>query len=299
MNVLITGGTGFIGTRLSGLILDRGHSVISLSTATKQGPVGHKHCRHITADTSRKGAWQKELRDVDAVINLAGRTIFKRWNAAYKKEIYDSRILTTRNIVEAIPPGSSTVLCSASAIGYYGDRGDELLPEDAGLGHGFLADVGKDWEEEAFQAIEKGIRVATMRFGIALGRDGGAMAKMLPAFRLFVGGPLGDGRQWFSWIHIDDLTAAILFIIENAAMSGPFNFSSPNPVRNQELAKTIGKTVARPSFMPAPKILIRLAMGELGSTLLDSQRVIPANLLKAGFRFQYPDLASAVRQIVE
>ena len=299
MRILITGGTGFIGSRLCSFMLDQGHSVVAMSTTAHPQAVAHARYKSVSADTSRKGAWQKELRDVDAVINLAGRTIFKRWNAAYKKEIYDSRILTTRNIVEAIPPGSSTVLCSASAIGYYGDRGDELLPEDAGLGHGFLADVGKDWEEEAFQAIEKGIRVATMRFGIALGRDGGAMAKMLPAFRLFVGGPLGDGRQWFSWIHIDDLTAAILFIIENAAMSGPFNFSSPNPVRNQELAKTIGKTVARPSFMPAPKILIRLAMGELGSTLLDSQRVIPANLLKAGFRFQYPDLASAVRQIVE
>ena len=298
MNILITGGTGFVGKRLCEHVLDRGHSVIALGTTTPRELIENSRYTLLTADTSCQGDWQDALKDVDAVVNLTGRTVFKRWTTAYKKQIYDSRILTTRNIVEAIPSGKPTVLCSASAIGYYGERGDELLPEDAGSGEGFLAEIGIDWEKEAFRATEKGIRVAAMRFGIVLGKGGGAMAKMLPAFKSFVGGPLGDGNQWFSWIHIDDVIAAILFIIENESLSGPFNFTAPNPVRNRELAKTIGKTVGRPAFMPAPKLLIKLAMGELGSTLLDSQRVIPENLIKAGFQFQYPDLTSAIRQIV-
>lgn len=298
MNILITGGTGFVGRRLCQHILNLGHSVITLGTTTPREPIDNSRHTVLTADTSCQGDWQNALKDVDAVVNLAGRTIFQRWTTAYKKQIYDSRILTTRHIVEAIPSGKPTVLCSASAIGYYGSRGDELLAEDAGCGKGFLSEIGKDWEKEAYRATEKGIRVAAMRFGIVLGKGGGAMAKMLPAFKSFVGGPLGDGSQWFSWIHIDDLIAAILFIIENKDLSGPFNFTAPNPVRNRELAKTIGKIIGRPAFMPAPKFLIKLAMGELGSTLLDSQRVIPENLTKAGFQFRYPDLTSAIRQIV-
>ena len=298
MNIFISGGTGFIGSRLSEHILDRGHSVISVGTTTPPGPIDNSRYTALTADTSCQGDWQNALEDVSAVVNLAGRTVFKRWTTAYKKQIYDSRILTTRNIVEAIPTGKPMVLCSASAVGYYGNRGDELLTEDAGCGKGFLSEIGIDWEKEAFRATEKGIRVAAMRFGIVLGKGGGAIAKMLPAFKSFVGGPLGDGSQWFPWIHIDDLIAAILFIIENEELSGPFNFTAPNPVRNRELAKTIGNTVGRPAILPAPKFLIKLAMGELGSTLLDSQRVIPENLTKAGFQFRYPDLTSAIRQIV-
>lgn len=297
MNILITGGTGFVGSRLCEHILDRGHGVIALGTTTPRDPIENPRYTLLTADTSCEGDWQDALKDVDVIVNLAGRTVFKRWTAAYKKQIHDSRILTTRHIVDAIPSGKPTIFCSASAIGYYGNRGDELLAEDAGCGKGFLAEIGIDWEEEALRATEKGARVATMRFGIILGKGGGAMAKMLPAFKSFVGGPLGDGTQWFSWMHIDDLIAAILFIIENEGLSGPFNFTAPNPVRNHELAKTIGKIVGRPAIMPTPKLLIKLAMGELGSTLLDSQRVIPENLTKAGFRFQYPDLTSALRQI--
>ncbi len=298
MNILITGGTGFIGRRLSERLLEGGHSVIALGTTAPRQPLENPRYTALTADTSLRGDWQAELENVDAVVNLAGRTIFKRWTAAYKKQIYDSRILTTRNIVAALPAGRPIALCSASAIGYYGDRGDELLAENAGDGEGFLAEIGREWEKEAFKATEKGIRVAAMRFGIVLGKGGGAMAKMLPAFKSFVGGPLGNGKQWFSWIHVDDLIAAILFIIENDRLSGPFNFTAPNPVRNRELAATIGKVVDRPAFMPAPGFFIKLVMGELGSTLLDSQRVVPENLIRAGFDFQYPDLTSAIRQIV-
>jgi len=298
MKVLITGGTGFVGTYLATLLLEKGSEVISLGTAPAQHKFEHENFRYVSADTTRQGEWQDELARVDAVVNLAGKTIFKRWNEHYKKLIYDSRILTTRNIVDVLPQNSEAVLCSTSAVRYYGSRGDELLTEDEPAGDGFLAKIGRDWEKEAQRATEKGIRVALMRFGIVLGRGGGAMAQMLPAFRMFVGGPLGDGKQWFPWIHIHDLTAAIVALIENRDMRGPYNFCAPNPVRNSDLAKTLGSILGRPSFFPAPKIMLRLALGEFGSVLLESQRTVPQNLLKSGFEFKFPDLKSAIEEIV-
>lgn len=299
MKILITGGAGFIGTHLCEFLLDRGHHVVSLSTAQHPKQGEPERFKTIAADTSRKGEWQEELKGADAIVNLAGKTIFRRWSDSYKKKMYNSRTETTRNIVDALSQDSPVVLCSASAVGYYGNRGEDIVSEEEPSGGGFLAKVGMDWEEEAFRAREKGIRVATMRFGVVLGKGGGAMAKMLPAFRMFVGGPLGDGKQWFPWIHIDDLLTAVLFIIERKELSGPFNFCSPNPVRNRKLAKTLGSVIGRPAFMPAPKLMIRLAMGEMGTALLDSQRAVPERLLKSGFNFRYPDLETAIRQIVE
>jgi len=298
MKVFITGGTGFVGISLAALLLEQDHQVISLGTAPTQDKFEHKNFRYISADTTRQGAWQDELARVDAVVNLAGKTIFKRWNDRYKKKIYDSRILSTGNIVDALPGNSGAVLCSTSAVGYYGSRGEDLLTEDEPAGEGFLAKIGRDWEKEALRASDKGIRVALMRFGIVLGRGGGAMAQMLPAFRMFVGGPLGGGKQWFPWIHIHDLTTAIVAIIEKPEMSGPYNFCAPNPVRNSTLAKTLGSVLGRPSFMPTPKIMLRLALGEFGAMLLESQRAVPQNLLKSGFEFKYPDLKAAIEEIV-
>jgi uncharacterized protein (TIGR01777 family) len=299
MNIFITGGTGFVGTHLSNFFLNKGYSVTALGTAVGQKRIQHHNFHYISADATQKGAWQEELKKSDAIINLAGKTIFKRWSARYKKLIYDSRILTTRNVVEAIPQDKPVVLCSASAVGYYGSRGDDFLKEDEPPGDGFLADVGRDWENEALRATEKGIRIVTLRFGIVLGKNGGAMAKMIPAFRTFLGGPLGNGKQWFPWIHIDDLRSAILFIIENQHLEGPFNFCAPHPVRNRELATTMGRLLKRPSAMPAPAFMLRLFLGEVGSTMVESQRAIPDNLSKQGFKFKYPDLESAIRQIVE
>lgn len=298
MKVFITGGTGFVGTYLAALLLEQGHQVISLGTAPTQDKFEHKNFRYISADTTRRGAWLDELARVDAVVNLAGKTIFKRWNDRYKKKIYDSRILTTGNIVDALAENTTAVLCSASAVGYYGNRGEDLLTENEPCGQGFLAEIGRAWEKEALRATDKGIRVALMRFGIVLGRGGGAMAQMLPAFRMFVGGPLGDGKQWFPWIHIHDLTAAIVALIENRDMRGPYNFCTPNPVRNRALAKTLGSVLGRPSVMPTPKFMLRLALGEVGAVLLESQRAVPQNLLKSGFEFKYPDLKAAIEEIV-
>ncbi|MEA1948626.1 MAG: TIGR01777 family oxidoreductase [Thermodesulfobacteriota bacterium] len=298
MKIFITGGSGFVGTNLSFYLLEKGHSVIAVGTSSAHNVIRHDNFHYISADTTIKGGWQDALKDVDAVINLAGKNIFKRWSDNYKKQIYNSRILTTRNLVEAMPAKKEIILCSTSAAGYYGDGADEILKEDALPGNDFAAKVCRDWEKEAFQAETKGIRVAAMRFGVVLGKNGGALAKMVPAFKYFAGGPLGSGLQWFPWIHMDDLNAAIIFILENPDIKGPLNFCSPNPVRNRDFSKTLGKVLNRPSFMKTPSCIIRLIMGEMGKSLMNSQRAIPDKLLKHGFKFQYPDINNALYNLV-
>ena len=298
MKILITGGSGFVGTNLSQYFLSKGHQITAVGRSAHQSHVNHENFQYISADTTQPGKWQEALELQDAVVNLTGTTIFKRWTSSYKKQIYDSRILTTRNVVASLPKDKNMTFCSASGAGYYGNRGDDILKEDDKSGDDFLASVSVDWENEALQAADKGIRVAIMRFGVILGKHGGAMAKMLPAFKSFVGGPLGSGNQWFPWMHIDDLIAAIEFIIENQEVSGPLNFCAPNPARNRVLAKAIGAVLKRPSFMPAPAFMIRMAMGEFGNVLLDSQRTVPDKLLQYGFKFKYADIKSAIQAVV-
>jgi hypothetical protein len=298
MKFLITGGLGFVGANLSEYLLDRGHAVLAVGRAATQKRITADRYQYISADTTQPGDWQKALGDVDAVVNLAGKSIFKRWSKSYKKLIYESRILTTRNVVEALPADQSVVLCSASGTGYYGNRGEDLLNEDEKPGNDFLASVSVDWEAEALKGTAKGIRTAMMRFGVVLGKGGGALAKMIPAFKSFVGGPIGSGNQWFPWIHLTDLMAAILFVCEHSPVNGPLNFCAPNPVRNRELAKTLGQVLSRPAIMPAPAFMVRAVLGEFGNVLLDGQRTIPAKLLSHGFEFQYPDIKSAIQEVV-
>ena len=298
MKILITGGSGFVGSNLADFLISKGHQVTAIGRSEPQHRFDRENYHFVAADTTRKGPWQKELADADAVVNLAGATIFKRWTEKYKKKIYDSRILTTRNVVEALPSGTKLTLCSASGAGYYGSRGDDVLKEDERPGRDFLAGVSMDWEKEALRASAKGARVAVLRFGVVLGKNGGAMSKLIPAFKLFVGGPLGDGHQWFPWLHLDDLMAAMVFVLEHPEVSGPLNFCAPNPVRNCELAQTLGEVLSRPSFLPAPAFMIRLAMGEFGDVFLGSQRTVPAKLLNHGFSFQYPDIRGAIEAVV-
>ena len=299
MNYFITGGLGFVGRHLSNFFLQKGNRVTAVGLSENPELIDHPDFRYISADTTREGDWQKELGDQEVVINLAGKSIFKRWTDEYKQQIYDSRILTTRNLVGALPAGSQIVFCSTSAVGYYGSRGDEVLTEEAPPGDDFLAEIGKDWELEARQAEAKDARVVLTRFGIVLDRDGGAMAKMIPAFRFGLGGPLGNGEQWFPWIHMHDLLSAYQFVIENPEAGGPLNFCAPRPVRNKELAAKLGSALNRPAFMPAPAFMIKLLLGEFGETLLNSQRAVPHKLEGLGFKFKHAEMDSALAEIVQ
>jgi uncharacterized protein (TIGR01777 family) len=206
--------------------------------------------------------------------------------------------LTTRNVVASLPRGRPIKLCSASGAGYYGSCGDDLLAEDHPAGDDFLAGVSVDWEKEALQAADDHLRVVVMRFGVILGKGGGAMAKMIPAFKFLVGGSMGSGKQWFPWMHLADLTAAVQFILENDQVTGPVNFCAPNPIRYRDLAKTLARALKRPAVMPAPAFLIRLVMGEFGGVFLASQRTVPQKLLSHGFSFQYPRIDDAIRDVV-
>ena len=298
MKIFITGGSGFVGTALSRNFLEKGYQVSATGTSSAHPLGGRKNFKYIPADTTQKGKWQDALQDVDIVVNLAGRNIFKRWTRSYKNQIYDSRILTTQNLVSAFPENKKIVFFSASAAGFYGSRGDEILTEDTASGKGFLATVCVDWEKEAFKAREKGIRVIAMRLGVVLGKDGGALEKMIPAFRFFVGGPLGDGKHWFPWIHIDDLLSAIQFLFEKPDIDGPVNFSSPGSVRYKDFSGALGNALKRPSFFKTPGFIIRMILGELGEALLASQRSVPEKLSASGFRFQFPDIESALSSII-
>lgn len=299
MKVAITGGSGFVGSCLSRQLLDAGHEVLSLGTRAVYQFSDHRAFTYQPADTTQPGDWQKGIADADVIYNLAGRTIFQRWTKRYKQQIYDSRILTTRHLVAALTPASRKVLVSTSAVGYYGDCGDTELTEASPPGNDFLAGLSRDWEAEAGGAEAKGTRVAIARFGVVLGTGGGALAKMVPAFRAFAGGPLGTGRQWFPWIHMHDLVGALEFLAFSQSLSGPFNLTAPNPVRNKAMAAALGKVLGRPAVLAAPAFMLKLAMGELSGALLGSQRALPYKLLEAGYDFTFPGIEAALENLFQ
>ena len=297
MNILIAGGQGFVGSRLSDTLLDQGHHVIATGRSA-QSSQSHDRYTYISADTTEPGEWLKALKDVDAVINLVGESIFKRWTEKTKQRIFDSRVLTTRQLVENLPSGRSVTLLNASGVGFYGNRGSDELTEDEPAGQDFLAALSVAWEGEALQAEGKGHRVVCMRFGIILGAEGGALATMVSTFRRFAGGRLGSGRQWFPWVHIDDLVDAVLFALQQDDISGPVNFCSPNPVTNNELTQKLASALGRPALLPAPGFMLRVAVGEFADVLLGSQRVLPDRLLQGGFQFRYPYLEAALEDLI-
>ncbi|NOX34663.1 MAG: TIGR01777 family protein [Deltaproteobacteria bacterium] len=296
--ILITGASGFIGERLARLFLLKGYHVTGTGTSLIH-PLSKKFREFdwVSADTAIEGNWQECVDDANIIINLAGRNIFRYWTKKYKKAIYDSRILTTRNIVNAIEKGKTQKLLTASAAGIYGDCKDDLLTETRTPGKGFLADVCKAWETEGLRAVAKGTSVSVMRFGVVLGNKG-ALPLMIPAFKLFAGGPLGTGLHWFPWIHVKDLEKAIEFIVENDGLDGVFNFTGPRPVRQKEFAGALGRVLHRPAFMPAPSFLVKTVMGELGSALLQSQRAIPENLMGAGYPFLFSNVDLALENLL-
>src|SRR5580658_912554 len=297
MKCVISGGTGFIGRRIVDRLLRDGHYVGVWSR--KPGNEKRTAVASFTWDPLQGEPPAESVNTMDAVIHLAGEPVAQRWNDAVKGRIRDSRVLGTRRLVETI--GSvqhkPKVLVCASAIGWYGDRGDEVLTEASTPGSGFLADVCQGWEAEADRAAEFGLRVVRLRIGFVLGKGGGALAQMVPAFRAFVGGRLGSGKQWMPWIHVGDVAEMFAHAVEND-IAGVWNATAPNPVTNAEFTREMGKALHRPAVFPVPPFALKLAFGELGRHMLDSSRVVPEAALKAGFQFGYPELAGALRDLL-
>lgn len=301
MEVFVTGGSGFVGCALCAALLNQGHQVTVLSRSAQASQRLPKGVGYCLGDPTEPGPWQAEAARHQGFVNLAGASIFQRWTPAYKKTILDSRVRSTRNLVQALESRHSpepAVLVSASAVGYYGMTGDQELDESSPGGPDFLAQVCRQWEAEATQAQHAGARVALTRFGIVLGEHGGALDQMLPLFRRGLGGPLGSGRQWFSWIHQRDLVAALALALSDPRVQGPMNCTAPQPVTNRQLARALGKALDRPAWLPAPAFAVRLALGELGSVALAGQRVLPRLLLALGFEFGFPTLEAALADLL-
>ncbi len=301
MKFFITGGTGFVGTTLVRRLVDQGYKVTAIVRSEAKRKILPSEVSAVFGNTMEEGIWQEQLKHHDVIINLAGQNIFMRWTTENKRLMWESRILTTRNIVNglhSIDADNRPTLINAGAVGYFGFCRDEEKLEDANPGTDFLARLCVDWEEEARKAREKGGRVVITRFGIVLGPKGGALGKMIPAFRMGLGGRLGNGRQWFPWIHIDDLVSALLFVIKHDDISGPVNFCTPYPVRNSELTAALSKTLKRPAMLPVPGLVLNLALGELAGVLLKGCKVMPGVLTKKGFKFIYSDIESALQNVI-
>ena len=277
MKLLVAGGTGFIGAPLCETLARRGHEVVLLRRA----------------DSPAAG-----LPGVQGVINLAGEPIAaKRWSPAQKCCIRESRLETTRRLISAIAasPVKPSVLVNASAVGYYGSRTDETLIESSAAGRGFLAETCQAWEAEAQRAEPLGVRVVRLRIGVVLGPGGGALAKMAPPFRLFLGGPLGSGRQWVSWVHRDDVIGLIEWALAHPQLSGAVNATAPNPVMMREFCVRLGRVLRRPSWAPVPAMILRLGLGEMAEMLLTGQRVMPDAARRAGYAFRFDDVEQALQ----
>ncbi|MGA8492540.1 MAG: TIGR01777 family oxidoreductase [Terriglobales bacterium] len=293
--ILVSGSSGLIGAALIPSLKSSGYEIACLLRGTASGKeqIQWDPTRPLTPET---------VSGFDAVVHLAGESIVGRWTEAKKRRIRDSRVQGTRNLAEALAraPQRPRVLISASAIGYYGDRGDEALREVSSSGDGFLAEVCREWEGATEPAAKAGVRTVQMRIGVVLSPSGGALQKMLPPFRLGVGGNLGNGRQWWSWIDIDDLVGAIQHVIKTDGLRGPVNVVTPNPVTNADFSKMLGSVLSRPAIFPMPAFAARLVFGQMGDELLlASQRVEPAKLLASGYVFRKPDLRTALEGILK
>jgi uncharacterized protein (TIGR01777 family) len=292
MNIILAGGTGLIGTHIMQHLKNAGHAVSVLSR--KAGP------GRIVWNAVDAGPWEQSVDGVDAVINLTGESVGSRWTSTQKERIRNSRIDATRAIVEAIRKSAKKprVLVNASAVGYYGHVEEGDITENMPAGNDFLGQTCALWESEAGKAVAFGVRVVTMRTGFVIGKDSEAFKRMQLPFKLFAGGAFGSGKQWFPWIHIDDVAAGYVFAVEQSALSGPVNLSAPNPVRVRELAVELGRALHRPAFMPAPALALKIVLGEMSDLLLKGQKMIPAKLLQQKFAFRFPVLSSALNDAV-
>jgi uncharacterized protein (TIGR01777 family) len=291
VRVAVTGATGTIGRAVVSALQGRGDEVTGLSRGTETAA--------RWADPKSEQPPPDALRGRDGVVHLLGEQIAQRWTERAKREIRDSRVLSTRNLVSALgqlPEGERPrVLVSQSGAGWYGHRGDERLDESAPAGDDFLARLSADWEAEAARAAELDVRVVVNRTGMVLSPSGGALAKMLPFFKAGVGGPVAGGAQYVPWVHLDDVVGAILFELDTEAVSGPVNVTAPEPATNRELSKVLGRVLRRPAFAPVPALAVKALYGEMAEIVTTGQRAVPARLKQVGYRFRQPDLEAALR----
>lgn len=304
MKIAITGATGLVGSHLVAQLNQKGHQIVVLtrnpSKAEKAFPASTFANLEIVQYTPQEsGEWQQSISGCDAVINLAGEPIAERWSNQQKQAIMESRQLGTRKLVEAIAIAKQKpqVLVSGSAIGYYGTSETTAFDETSGSGSDFLAQVCQNWETEAQKVTELGVRLVILRIGIVLA-NGGALGKMIGPFKMFAGGPIGSGKQWFSWIHRHDLVNLIAQAVENQSMSGVYNATSPNPVRMGKLCQTLGEVMNRPSWLPVPDFVLELLLGDGAIVVLQGQQVLPKKTQQLGFNYQYPELKAALADIV-
>ena len=298
MKVLVTGGTGFVGRRVHHLLDAHAHESAVLTRDPSRRPEGLPATARLVGWEAADG--RRLLDGAEALVHLAGEPVAQRWTAAARERIARSRIDPLATLRKAVAAGARPprVVVSASAVGYYGSRGDEELSEESAPGTGFLAGTCVRWEEAARAFEGSGARVVTTRIGVVLGEAGGALAKMLPAFRLGVGGPIGSGEQWMSWIHREDLAALLVFALETEGVEGALNATSPDPVRNRDFARALGRALHRPAVLPVPAFALKAAFGEMATMLLEGQKVLPKRTLGAGFPFRYPVLSGALEDAV-
>ncbi|MDP3148754.1 MAG: TIGR01777 family oxidoreductase [Ignavibacteria bacterium] len=300
--IVVTGATGLIGRELCKELFARGDELTIFSTNIGKAKVVLPFAKEVVEWKNYDKDYSVHLDGKDAVIHLAGASVAgKRWTLSYKKEIYDSRINTTRNLVSSIEKCKQKpeVFISASAIGFYGERGDSILSETSSVGKDFLSYVCADWEKASDQFEKFDVRRVIVRTGIVLSLDDGALKKMLLPFQLYVGGQLGNGKQWFSWIHLADIISLYLFLLDNKNLKGIFNAVSSRPVQMKTFAKTLGKVLHKPSLFPVPKFILKLVMGESASAILASQKVKPEALLQAGFNFKFENLELALKDLLK
>jgi uncharacterized protein (TIGR01777 family) len=305
MRVFVTGGTGLIGVRLIRALRKRGDEVVALSRQPHAWELVGPDVSVVVGDPTQPGDWQTSAAGCDAIVNLAGANIFgKRWDAAYKQVMRDSRLRATANVVQVLtqspmrPTGEPNVLVNASAVGYYGPHGDEAINENSPPGEDFLARVCREWEAAAREAESAGVRVALLRIGVVLDPRGGALKLLLPIFKLGGGGPVGSGKQYMSWIHHADLIGIFLMAIDHADARGPLNGVAPAPVTNKAFAKALGGALGRPAFIPTPAFGLKMLLGEVAEVVTTGQRVVPEKALALGYEFQFPEIAGALKQMV-
>jgi uncharacterized protein (TIGR01777 family) len=300
---MITGATGPIGQNLVNKLIAEDYEISIFTQNFESAREKLPSVKSIIKwDYNKPDEWKENLNGTDVVVHLAGANLgARRWNEEYKKLAYESRIISTRNLVEAIKSVEQkpkAFICS-SAVGIYGDRYDEVLDENSSLGNDFLANLCKDWESEAEKVKEFGVRRVSVRTGLVLDKNEGLMKKLVPSFKMFLGGWLGNGKQWFPWIHIDDIIKIYLHAIDNENVSGSINAASPGIVTNKEFSKTLGKVLGRPALLPIPKIALRIVSGELGNYITDSQRISVEKILNSGYEFKFENLEEALRDLLK